>query len=508
MVFILLLLVGTGVVGIFLPGGFMPSEDMGYLFVNIQLPDAASLQRTDVVAKKVETIVGKLPEVEYVTTAAGFSLLSGSMSSNAGFIFVSLKNWADRESTAEEIAQKLNKIFYVGINEAQVFAFGPPAIPGLGSGSGFTMMLQDKGGNTPSYLAENAQKFIEAAKKRPEIGSVFTTFRANVPQRYLNVNRDKALKAGISLDDMYTTVGAFLGGSYVNDFNRFGRLYRAYIQAEPEYRESQDKINLFFVKNSNGQSVPISAFVEVENIEGPDYTNRFNLNRSVELTGGPAPGYTSAQAIAALEEVVAEVLPSDMGYEWSNMTYQEKKASGSVGVIFAFSLFFVFLILAAQYESWTIPISILLGTPFAIFGAMLTLYLARFFDVSYENNVFAQISLVMLIGMAAKNAILIVEFANMEFENGLSLFDSAVKAAKLRFRPILMTAFSFILGVFPLVVASGAGAESRKVMGMALLGGMSLATILGVFLYPMLFVAIGKMFKFEEKRNAKLKVSE
>ncbi len=508
MVFILLLLVGTGVVGIFLPGGFMPSEDMGYLFVNIQLPDAASLQRTDAVAKKVETIVGKLPEVEYVTTAAGFSLLSGSMSSNAGFIFVSLKNWADRESTAEEIAQKLNKIFYVGINEAQVFAFGPPAIPGLGSGSGFTMMLQDKGGNTPSYLAENAQKFIEAAKKRPEIGSVFTTFRANVPQRYLNVNRDKALKAGISLDDMYTTVGAFLGGSYVNDFNRFGRLYRAYIQAEPEYRESQDKINLFFVKNSNGQSVPISAFVEVENIEGPDYTNRFNLNRSVELTGGPAPGYTSAQAIAALEEVVAEVLPSDMGYEWSNMTYQEKKASGSVGVIFAFSLFFVFLILAAQYESWTIPISILLGTPFAIFGAMLTLYLARFFDVSYENNVFAQISLVMLIGMAAKNAILIVEFANMEFENGLSLFDSAVKAAKLRFRPILMTAFSFILGVFPLVVASGAGAESRKVMGMALLGGMSLATILGVFLYPMLFVAIGKMFNFEEKRDAKLKVSE
>ena len=508
MVFILLLLVGTGVVGILLPGGFMPSEDMGYLFVNIQLPDAASLQRTDIVAKKVETIVGNLPEVEFVTTASGFSLLSGSMSSNAGFIFVSLKNWADRDLTAEEIAQKLNKIFYVGINEAQVFAFGPPAIPGLGSGSGFTMMLQDKGGNTPTYLAENAQKFIEAAKARPEIGSVFTTFRANVPQRYLNINRDKALKAGVSLDDMYTTVGAFLGGSYVNDFNRFGRLYRAYIQAEPEYRESQDKIDLFFVKNSNGQSVPISAFVEVENIEGPDYTNRFNLNRSVELSGGPAPGYTSAQAITALEEVVAEVLPSDMGYEWSNMTYQEKKASGSVGVIFAFSLFFVFLILAAQYESWTIPISILLGTPFAIFGAMLTLYLARFFDVSYENNVFAQISLVMLIGMAAKNAILIVEFANIEFEKGMSLFDSAIKAAKLRFRPILMTAFSFILGVFPLVVASGAGAESRKVMGMALLGGMTLATVLGVFLYPMLFVAIGKMFNFEGKRDAKLKVSE
>ncbi|MCF6269579.1 MAG: multidrug efflux RND transporter permease subunit [Melioribacteraceae bacterium] len=508
MVFIVLLIVGTGVVGTILPGGFMPSEDMGYLFVNIQLPDAASLQRTDVVAKKVESIIGNMPEVEYVTTASGFSLLSGSMSSNSGFIFVSLKDWGERESTAEEIAQRLNKIFYVGINEAQVFAFGPPAIPGLGSGSGFTMMLQDRGGNSPSYLAENADKFIQAAQKRPEIGAVFTTFRANVPQRYLNINRDKALKAGISLDDMYTTVGAFLGGAYVNDFNRFGRLYRAYIQAEPEYRESQDKIDLFFVKNSNGVSVPISAFVEVQNIEGPDYTNRFNLNRAVELSGGPAPGYTSAQAIAALEEVVAEVLPSDMGYEWSNMTYQEKKASGSVGVIFAFSLIFVFLILSAQYESWTIPISILLGTPFAIFGAMLILWLARFFDLSYENNIFAQISLVMLIGMAAKNAILIVEFANIEFEKGLTLFDAAVKAARLRFRPILMTAFSFILGVLPLVVASGAGAESRKVMGMALLGGMTLATILGLFLYPMLFVAIGKTFKFEEKRDAKLKASE
>lgn len=505
MVFILLLLVGTGIVGKLLPGGFIPAEDMGYLFVNVQLPDAASLQRTDAVTKKAENIIAKLPEVKYVTTASGFSLLSGSMSSNSGFIFVSLKDWGERELTAEEISQKLNKIFYVGINEAQVFSFGPPAIPGLGNGSGFTMMLQDKGGNSPAYLAENAQKFIQAAQARPEIGSIFTTFRANVPQRYLDINRDKTLKAGISLDDMYSTVGAFLGGAYVNDFNRFGRLYKAYIQAEPEYRESQNKIDLFYVKNGNGVSVPISAFVDVKNIVGPDYTNRFNLNRAVELTGGPAPGYTSAQAIQALEEVVEENLAADMGYEWSNMTYQEKKASGSVVIIFAFSLIFVFLILSAQYESWTIPISILLGTPFAIFGAMGILWLARFVDVSYENNVFAQISLVMLIGMAAKNAILIVEFANIEFEKGLSLFDAAIKAAKLRFRPILMTAFSFILGILPLVVASGAGAEARKVMGMALLGGMSLATILGVFLYPMLFLAVGKMFKFEEKRDAKLK---
>jgi HAE1 family hydrophobic/amphiphilic exporter-1 len=249
----------------------------------------------------------------------------------------------------------------------------------------------------------------------------------------------------------------------------------------------------------------LAAFVKVEKKEGPDFTNRFNLNRAVELTGGPAKGYTSAQVMTALEEVAAEVLPPDMDYAWSNMSYQEKKAAGSGTVVFVFSLLFVFLILAAQYESWTIPMSILMGTPFAVFGAMFLLWLFRFFDLSYENNIFAQISLVMLIGMAAKNAILIVEFANIEFEKGLSLYDAAVKAAKLRFRPILMTAFSFILGVLPLVVASGAGAEARKVMGVALLGGMSIATVLGVFLYPMLFIAIGKFFKFEEKRDLKLK---
>ncbi len=501
-VFVAVLVIGTAVVGKLLPGGFIPAEDMGYLFVNIQLPDAASLQRTDAVAKKVEKIISTLPEVEYVTTASGFSLLSGSMSSNAGFIFISLKDWSERDLTAEEVAGKLNFLFSSGVNEAQVFAFGPPAIPGLGNGSGFTLMLQDRGGNTPDYLSENAIKFIRAAQKRPEVGSIFTTFRANVPQRYLDINRDKTLKAGISLNDMYSTIGAFLGGAYINDFNRFGRLYKAYIQAEPEYRVNEKGINEFFIKNKDGNSVPLSAFVNVENIQGPDYTNRYNLNRAVELTGGPADGYTSAQVMNALEEVASEVLPADMGYAWSNMSYQEKKASGSGAIVFVFSLIFVFLILAAQYESWSIPISILLGTPFAVFGAMIFLWLARFFSISYENNIFAQISLVMLIGMAAKNAILIVEFANIEFQKGLSLFDSAIKAAKLRFRPILMTAFSFILGVIPLVVASGAGAEARKIMGMGLLGGMTVATLLGVFLYPMLFIAVGKFFKFEQKRAA------
>jgi len=501
LLFILLMVFGILLLGRLLPGGFMPEEDMGYLMVNIQLPDAASLQRSDMVAKKVEKIIENYTEVEFITTATGFSLLSGSMSSNAGFIFVSLKDWAQRNTTAREVVDLLNKDFATEILEAQVFAFGPPPIPGLGSGSGFTLMLQDRGGNTPAHLAEQTGKFIQAAMQRPEIGTIITTFRANVPQRYLEINRDKVLKAGIALKSIYTTVGAFLGGSYVNDFNRFGRLYKAYIQAEPEYRQNEKQLDLFFIKNDQGQSVPLAAFVNVHEIAGPDYTNRFNLYRAIELTGGPAPGYSSAQALGVLEDVAKEVLPADMGYQWSNMSYQEKKAAGTGGIVFVFALLFVFLILAAQYESWSLPLSILLGTPFAVFGALLALFVARLFSVSYESNVFAQISLVMLIAMAAKNAILIVEFAKIEFDGGLSLFDAAIKAAKLRFRPILMTAFSFILGVFPLVVAAGAGAEARKVMGMALLGGMTLATLIGVFLYPLLFVFIGKVAKYEENRD-------
>jgi len=500
LVFISVVVIGLAVLGRILPGGFMPEEDMGYFFVNIQLPDAASLQRSDAVTKKVEGIISKYEEVEFITAAAGYSMLSGSMSSNAGFIFCSLEDWSERDHTAREVVAHLNRDLHA-LQEAQVFAFGPPAIPGLGSGSGFTLMLQDRAGNPPDYLANQATTYIQSAMSRPEIGSVFTTFRANVPQRYMDINRDKVLKAGVSLDDIYTTVGAFLGGSYVNDFNRFGRLYKAYIQAEPEYRLSEDQVNLFYIQNRQGQSVPLAAFVEIQQSVGPDFTTRFNLYRSVELTGGPAPGYTSAQALAALEEVAEETLPPGMGYAWSNMSYQEKKAAGTGAIVFVFALVFVFLILAGQYESWSLPLSILLGTPFAVFGAFSALFLARWLSESYELNVFAQIALVMLIAMAAKNAILIVEFANLEFKKGLSLVEAAEKAAKLRFRPILMTAFSFILGIFPLVVASGAGAEARVVIGMALLGGMTLATVLGVFFYPMLFVFIGKIARYERKRD-------
>ncbi len=500
-IFIIIITIGAGIFMKLVPGGFIPEEDMGYLFINMQLPDASSLQRSDEVAKRIEDLLMKHPEVKYVTTATGYSILSGAMASNQGFMFISLQNWSDRDLTVKEFIQKINRELAINIKEAQAFAFGPPAIPGLGNGSGFSIMLQDRGGNTPDYLAGNTGKFMQAAMARPEISNAFTTFQANVPQRYMNIDREKALKLGIPLNDLYTTIGAYMGGAYVNDFTRFGRLYKTYIQAEPQYRAGKKQISNFFIKNNSGDMVPLGTLVRIEDISGPDYTTRFNLYRAVEVTGSPAEGYTSAEAMTALEEVASEVLPDDMSYAWNAMSYQEKKASGSLGIIMTFSLIFVFLILAAQYESWSLPFSILLGTPFAIFGALLFLWAARLYSPTFENNIFAQVSFVMLVGMAAKNAILIVEYANDEFKNGLSLFDSAIKAAKSRFRPILMTAFSFIFGVFPLVIASGSGAEARKVMGMALFGGMTLATLLGLFMYPMLFVLIGKIAGYEKKRK-------
>ncbi|SMD45856.1 hydrophobic/amphiphilic exporter-1, HAE1 family [Aquiflexum balticum DSM 16537] len=501
-VFILLTVVAAGILGYTLPGGFIPEEDQGYIFVSMQLPNAASLQRSREVAQKVEKIIAGIPEVETFATAVGYNLLADAMSTNSVFMFVSLKDWEERGGmTAIKVSQKINGILATQVKDAFAFSFGPPAIPGLGSGSGFSIMIQDQLGEDPKYLFNNTMAFIQAANQRPEIGRASTQYQASVPQRFIEFDNDKILKTGVRLQDVYSTFGAFTGGAYVNDFTKFGRIYRAYIQAESEYRQNEKGLDLFFVKNKDGESVPISTFAEVKDVSGPEYTTRFNLYRSAEVTGVPAPGYSSIEALNALEEVAAEVLPSNMSYSWNGMSYQEKKSSGSAGVIFAFSFFLVFLILAAQYESWSLPLSIMLGTPFAILGAFLFLVVARYFSISFENNIFAQISLILLIAMAAKNAILIVEFAKLKFDEGLSLYDAAMDAAKLRFRPILMTVFSFVLGILPLVLASGSGAEARKVMGMALLGGIGIATFLGVFMYPMLFVLIGKLFGYEKKRD-------
>ncbi|MFO7702176.1 MAG: efflux RND transporter permease subunit [Psychroflexus maritimus] len=500
-IYLLITVVAAGFLGKLVPGGFLPEEDQGYYFVNVQLPDAASTQRTDAVVQKIEDQLMQEADIDYVTSVTGYSVLSGAMIPNSAFLFVKLKNWDDRELGVNDIIKRTNKGLTSTIIEAQAFAFGPPAIPGLGNGSGFSLMIQDKSGNKPSYLAEETYKFISEAQKRPEIASAFTTFQANVPQRRIILDNDKILKADVAIGDVYNTFAAFLGGVYVNDFSKYGRLYKAYVQAEPEYRQDEDNLNLFFVQNKKGVSIPLANFVKVVPDAGPDYTVRFNMLRAAEVTGAPAAGYSSKQALDALEEVAELSLPSNLTYSWNAMSYQEKKSSGQLSIIFSFSLLFVFLILAAQYESWSMPLAILLGTPFALMGAFMFLYIARFFSDSYMTNIFAQISLVMLIAMAAKNAILIVEFAKIKFDEGLSLFDAAVEAAKLRFRPILMTTFSFLLGVLPLILASGAGAEARKVMGVALLGGMGVATIIGVLLYPMLFVLIGKLAGFENDRK-------
>ncbi len=480
----------AGLLGKSLPGGFVPDEDQGYFMMNVALPPASSLQRTDEVCNQVEKILSRYESIEFFTTIPGFSQLTFAYQPNVATFFVMAKEWADREQTVEELIAELNKVFAVKITSATVLAFGPPPIPGLGNASGFTMMIQDKAGNTPEYLQQQTTAFLAAARKRPEIGRIMTTFNASSPQIRLEIDRQKAMKLGVPLSSVNTTLGAFLGGAYVNDFNRFGRQYKVYVQADAAYRTKPEDLSMAYVRNIKGEMVPITTIVTASKVSAPEFTNRFNLYRSAEVSGAPAPGYSSGQALTALEETANEVLPRTMGFAWANMSYQEKESSGSAGPIFIMAILFVFLILAAQYESWRLPFSVLLGIPFSLLGAFLGLFLARLTDTGYLNNVFAQIGLVMLIGLVAKNAILIVEFAKAEHEKGKPLFEAAMAAAKLRFRPILMTAFAFILGVTPLLTASGAGAEARKVMGMTVFSGMLVATILGVLIVPALFVII------------------
>jgi HAE1 family hydrophobic/amphiphilic exporter-1 len=496
--FIIFGVVMAGVIffGKSLPTGFVPEEDQGYILANVQLPDASSLERTGEASRQVEQILMETPGVDSVTTVVGFSMISQSYSSNTAFFFVWLKPWEERKGLVNSsfgLLMRLNKRFQAEFTDGVAIAFGPPAIPGLGTGSGFSMMLQDRSGKGPEYLDEQAKNFAQAAMKRPEIGRISTAFRASVPQLFAQVDRDKALAAGVPISDVNSTLGSYLGGSYVNDFNRFGRLYKVYLQADATYRDKKEDIRTYFVRNRNGDMVSLGTLINLTPTNGPEYTNRFNLFRSAEMIGASGPGYSSAQTMAALKEVAAQVLPKDITYDWNAMSYQEEKAAGKGAIVFVLGMVFVFLILAAQYESWSLPFSVLLGTPFAVFGALLGVWLCRQLDPSYVNNIFAQIGILTLVGLAAKNAILIVEFARAKVAGGAPLIEGTLEAAKLRFRPILMTAFAFILGVVPLVIASGAGAQGRKVMGMAVFSGMAMATVLGVLLVPMLFVLIEKV---------------
>jgi len=493
MLLLVALTVVAGLMGKSLPKSFIPEEDQGYAFVQLQLPDAASLQRTDAVMRKMDEILAHTHGIQGYDAIAGFSLLSNTSASYTGFYFLQLDPWEERHSdelSAAGLMRALNLRMAKEIPEAVGFAFGPPAIPGLGTAGGFTFMLQDRTGGTVEQLFDNLDKLKEAVRKRPEIASLVTTFRPSVPQLYIDVDQDRVLKQGLQFADVYQTLQSFLGGAYVNQFNRFGRQWKVYLQAEPQYRNSSDQINNFYVRNSKGEMTPLGSLVTIRRVSGPEYTNRFNLYRSIQINGSPARGYSSGQAMAAMEDVTAQVLPSNMGYAWSDMSYQEKKAAGGQAMVFAMSLVFVFLILAALYESWSLPFSVLLSTPVAVFGAYGGLMLRKF-----DNNIFAQIGLVMLIGLTAKNAILIVEFAVLERKKGKDFVEAALEGARLRLRPILMTSFAFILGCVPLWTASGAGAIGRKVLGTSVVVGMSAATLLGVFLVPVLYVLVGRITK-------------
>ncbi|MGA7273747.1 MAG: efflux RND transporter permease subunit, partial [Candidatus Udaeobacter sp.] len=487
------LAVGAGFFGSRLPSSFLPEEDQGYVFVALQLPDAASLERTDKVCREIEDFLGKTPGVQYTTSVIGFSLLSLVADTYHAFFFVTFKPWSERTKPEEQydaIKARLNK--YLGsLSEGIAFAFPPPVIPGVGTSGGFQFILEDRSGKDVGFLAQNVKTFLDAARKRPELSTLIPTFQPNVPQVFVDVDRDKVIKQGIDLTSVYQTLQTFMGGFFVNYFNRFGRTWQTYIEAEGDYRTDAKNVGQFFVRNANGDPVPLDAISSIKNISGPEFTLRYNEYRSAQINGSAAAGYSSNQAINALEEVFRQTMPKEMGYDYLGMSFQEKKAQQGVSptVVFGMSLLFVFLILAALYESWSLPFSVLLGTPVAVFGAFLTLWLR-----GMQNNIYAQIGLIMLIGLAAKNAILIVEFAKDEYEKGKPLIDAALEGARLRLRPILMTSFAFIFGCLPLWFATGSGAVARRVLGSTVIGGMIAASGIAIFLIPVTFYVIERLF--------------
>ncbi len=505
---VLVLLAGFGLGAFFfgsrLPSSFMPDEDQGYIYVSMQLPIAASMERTSAAAEQVEAVLANTPGVQYTTTVVGFNLLSFAHTSYNSFFFVTLKPWGERKSRAEqyqEIKNRLNQELS-RLPVGTVFGFSPPAVPGVGTSGGFQFVLEDRSGKDVQFLSDNLSKFLAAARKRPEIGFVTSTFIPSVPQEYINVDRDKVLKQGVAVNDVYQTIQAFMGGLFVNYFNEFGRTWQVYVEAEAPYRSNTQDLGQFYVRNTQGQNVPLSALANFETRYGPEFTLRYNEYRSAAIIGSAAPGYSSEQATAALEDVFKQTMPHEMGFDYQGMSYQEQKARQGVPAwaIFGLSLLFVFLVLAALYESWSLPWSVLLSTPVAVFGALAALWLRRVvlgwflppYMVQMENDVYTQIGLVMLIGLGAKNSILIVAFAKEEYERGRPLVEAALDGARLRFRPLMMTALAFIVGCVPLWTASGAGAIARQIIGTTVIGGMLAETFIGRFFVPAIFYVVEK----------------
>ncbi len=499
MVMLVLVIVGINRIGKHVPGGFIPDEDKGYLFVAVELPEGSSLQRTDEVLKQIEAIVGETEGVQSAVGLAGMNILNSLNVPNAALMFVGLKPWEERHEPhlhSKAIAAAWTKKF-AAIPGARAFAFGPPPLPGYGNVSGFTMQLQDRSGGSINDLAGYVQQLQAAAAKRPEIARLTTTFNPFTPQVKVELDREKARTLNVPVDSVFATLQTYLSGLYVNDFVKFGKVYKVFLQAEPEFTSKPDDIGKFYVRSNEGNMVPLSTLVTVTKMSGPNLVTRFNLYNSAEIIGATAPGYSSGQAIKAIEEVMKE-MPAETGYEWSGLTLQEKKSEGQAGVIFGMAVLFVFLLLAAQYESWSLPFAVLLSVPTVILGTMVGLLLRRF-----DMNVYAQVGLVMLIGLAAKNAILIIEFAKMKRDEGVPTIDAAIEGAKLRLRPILMTSFAFILGCVPLMLATGSGAASRSTMGTGVVYGMGISTAIGLFLIPVCYVFVQKFTDRRETKQAK-----